>query len=116
MADRHVNNAVSVYISGRIIGNREQMMKLTDGERAAKGQIRESRKNIVNQTGRSGGLLMWPRLVTSRSFRPIFGAGNPGISPAGGIQSVCTAILSGVVFRSLNGSDDGYDDDSHPTT
>ena len=47
MAGRHVNNAVSVYISGRISGNREQMMKLTDGERAAKGQIRESRKNIV---------------------------------------------------------------------
>ena len=32
-------------------------MKLTDGERAAKGQIRVSRKNIVNQTGRSGGCL-----------------------------------------------------------
>ena len=46
-AGRHVDNAVSVYISGRIGGNREQMMKLTGGERSAKGQIRESRKNTV---------------------------------------------------------------------
>ena len=66
-------------------------------DRWGRGQLKVKLENLEripwNQTGRSRWLLMWPRLVTtagSRSFRPIFGAGNPGISPAGGMQSICS--------------------------
>jgi len=76
------------------------------GERSAKGQIRESRKNTVDSDRQKQVLEVFAQFLEQeiRAYH----------RQAGCNQSARGYSPPGVVFRSLSGSDDEDDDDGHP--